>query len=196
MKSTRRKLLLSLVTIAPAVTLMSTVQAEPLDNLRRALTPACDDSDEMTPEQTEGPYYRPSSPYRYDLSSDAPGATPFALTGLVLDQDCRPLREVIVEIWHADQNGNYDNQGFRFRAHQVTDSNGRWAFLTILTQHYAFRTAHYHVRVQRPDGDVLTTQLYFPDHPRNGSDPLFNPRLVMQLNHGTSFPFGRYDFVV
>jgi protocatechuate 3,4-dioxygenase beta subunit len=35
--------------------------------------------------------------------------------------------------------------------------------------------------VQQAGGEVLTTQLYFPDHPRNSQDTLFDPGLVMAL---------------
>ncbi|GEC37770.1 hypothetical protein EME01_18420 [Sinorhizobium meliloti] len=100
----------------------------------------------------------------------------------------------MVEIWHADERGEYDNDGYRWRAYQLTDDAGRWGFDTILTQHYSFRTAHYHIRVQPRGGEVLTTQLYFPDHPRNHGDRLFDPRLVMALDDDRST--GRFDFVV
>ncbi|ANG98748.1 hypothetical protein A8A54_19290 [Brucella pseudogrignonensis] len=102
----------------------------------------------------------------------------------------------MVEIWHADSHGDYDNQGHRLRGHQLTDDKGRWGFDTIVTRHYAFRTAHNHFRLRRTDedGHTLTTQLYFPAHPRNLRDPYFDRRLVLDLSHDKRQ--ARFDFVI
>jgi hypothetical protein len=43
---------------------------------------------------------------------------------------------------------------------------------------------------------VLTTQLYFPDEPGNGRDPIFNPALVLKLDGATSGRRGTFDFVI
>ena len=114
----------------------------------------------------------------------------------MVDTQCRPLSDVLVEIWHADEAGNYDNSGFLLRGHQRTDTQGRWAFQTIVTKHYSNRTAHYHFRVQRPGGRALVTQLYFPDHPRNVGDRIFDPRLLMRLSRNAEADMGRFDFVI
>jgi protocatechuate 3,4-dioxygenase beta subunit len=135
-----------------------------------------------TVRQTAGPFYMPDAPLKRDLASDVEGGPPLTLAGFVLDPRCQPIPGAMVEIWHADENGEYDNDGFRLRGHQLTDAEGRWGFTTIVTQHYAFRTAHYHFNVRRPDGGLLTTQLYFPNHPRNTSDRLFDPRLVLHMS--------------
>lgn len=118
------------------------------------------------------------------------------LAGFVLDTRCRLIPGALVEIWHADQEGNYDNEGYRLRARQFTDAAGRWGFSTIEAQHYAFRTAHYHFRISAPQGRPLTTQIYFPDHPRNATDPLFDDRLVMTRADQGGQRIGRYDFVI
>lgn len=101
-----------------------------------------------------------------------------------------------MEIWHADEAGHYDNSGFLLRGHQRTDTQGRWAFQTIVTQHYSNRTAHYHFRVQRPGARTLVTQLYFPDHPRNAGDGIFDPRLLMRMGRNATTEMGRFDFVI
>ncbi|MEY2855289.1 MAG: hypothetical protein RL030_2421 [Pseudomonadota bacterium] len=118
------------------------------------------------------------------------------LGGLVLNTHCEPLAGVLVELWHADDAGNYDNAGFKLRGHQFTDAQGRWAFQTIVTRHYSVRTAHYHVRVQQPGGRALITQLYFPDHPRNAGDSIFDAHLLMTLGRDAKGQTGRFDFVL
>lgn len=194
MKPTRRTVLRSLLAAPPVMIFPGSsahVWAEVSEHPR---TPACESGSEPTPQQTAGPFHRPNAPQRSVLTVDSGSRQRFSLRGFVFDTRCRPVPEALVELWHADERGEYDNDGYRWRAYQFTDEAGRWGFDTILTQHYSFRTAHYHFRVQRRGGEVLTTQLYFPGHPRNDGDRLFDPRLVMTLNDERST--GRYDFVV
>jgi len=191
-KPTRRTLLATLVA-APPVILLSGKSGTPLSALPLPATPACGGS---TVEQTAGPYYLPNAPLKQDLAADVRGGEPFILTGFIFDRRCSPMAGVLVEVWHANQQGHYDNAGFVLRGHQYSDEHGRWRFNTIMTQHYAFRTAHYHFRVRRPDGSVLTTQLYLPGHPRNASDPLFDTRLLLDLRSDGTQRLGRFDFVI
>ena len=61
---------------------------------------------------------------------------------------------------------------------------------------YPGRTRHYHLKVQRPGGDVLTTQLYFPGEPENDRDRIFDSALLLDIAVAGDGKFGRYDFVV
>lgn len=194
MKPTRRSILKSLLAAPPVIVFTGSSTHLWAQVSELPPTPACESGSEPTPRQTEGPFFRPNSPQRSDLTADAGSRQRFSLRGFVLDTRCRAIPEAMVEIWHADERGEYDNSGYRWRAHQFTDEAGRWGFDTILTQHYSFRTAHYHFRVQRPGGAVLTTQLYFPDHPRNSRDRLFDPGLAMALSDDRST--GRFDFIL
>jgi len=194
MKPTRRSVLRSLLAAPPATVVAGSSTHVWAQVSELAPTPACESVAQPTIRQTEGPFFRPNSPRRSDLTGDGGPQQRFSLRGFVLDTRCRPVPGAMVEIWHADERGEYDNSGYRWRAHQFADEAGRWGFDTILTQHYSFRTAHYHFRVQRPGGEVLATQLYFPDHPRNSRDRLFDPRLVMSLSDDRSA--GRFDFIL
>ena len=44
------------------------------------------------------------------------------IAGYVLTQNCKPVGRALVELWHADQTGTYDNSGFNLRGHQFTDA--------------------------------------------------------------------------
>src|SRR5215471_15000816 len=77
-------------------------------------TPACEDGD-ATLAETEGPFFKPRSPERSDLREPGVKGTPVELTGLVLTSRCRPVERALVDLWHADDDGNYDNAGFRLR---------------------------------------------------------------------------------
>ena len=160
------------------------------------VTPACADGDDATPPQTEGPFYTPRSPRRHDLRADGPDDPPVSLIGFVLSRRCRPIADAVVDLWHADGSGRYDNAGFRFRGHQVTDAGGRYLFETIRPGRYVTRTPHYHVKVQVPGQPLLTTQLYFPGEARNRADFLFDPALLMDARPDAEGLIARFDFVL
>ena len=61
---------------------------------------------------------------------------------------------------------------------------------------YPGRTRHFHVKVQRKGGRILTTQLYFPDEPQNLKDGLFRRELVMRIGKTEERLAGRFDFVL
>ena len=85
-------------------------------------TPECKDSHEMTIRQTEGPFFKPRSPQRSDLREPGLTGDPITLSGLVLTRGCRPVPNALVDLWHANGAGEYDNKGFRGRGHQFTDN--------------------------------------------------------------------------
>ena len=160
--------------------------------MTRAATPACGAGD-PTPRQTAGPYFSPGSPQKADFTADASDGEVMQVRGRVLDTDCRPVAGALLDIWHADPTGAYDNRGFRMRGHQFADDAGRYRLTTLRPGLYPGRTRHIHIRVQAPGGPVLTTQLYFADEPGNDRDRIFRPELVMA--QGADGGYG-FDFVV
>ena len=159
-----------------------------------APTPACDD-DDPTPAQTEGPYFKASSPERTDLRGSAAG-TKLLLTGTVVTTDCKPVARALVDFWQADAAGNYDNSGFGFRGHQFTDAQGGYRLDTLLPGLYQGRTRHIHVKVQAPGGRVLTTQLYFPGEARNASDGIYRSELLVDVRDASDGKNGTFTFVL
>lgn len=131
----------------------------------------------VTPRQTEGPFFKPSSPERRALTS----SPRLILSGRVFGKDCRPVARALLDFWHADEQGEYDRAGFGYRGHQFTDAEGRYRLETIVPAEYPGRTRHIHVKVQARGGPVLTTQLYFPDEPGNARDGLFRPELTVRM---------------
>jgi protocatechuate 3,4-dioxygenase beta subunit len=160
-------------------------------------TPACDDGDDdPTEAQTEGPYYTPNTPRRSNLVIAGVRGTPLLVTGDVVDTQCRPVRGALLDFWQADAAGQYDNSGFRLRGHQFADARGRYALRTIVPGLYPGRTRHIHVKVQRPHGKILTTQLYFPGEPRNRTDGIFDSSLLMDIRRAGSGRRARFRFVL
>src|SRR5574341_291494 len=146
----------------------------------------------ITPRQTEGPFFKPASPRRVSLL-EGNEKSRFLVTGTVLTPQCKPIPNALLDFWHADEEGAYDNRGFRYRGHQHADSQGRFRLETIVPAEYPGRTRHIHVKVQAPGGRVLTTQLYFAGEPGNRRDGLYEPQLDMR-SVGTGE--GAFDFVL
>jgi protocatechuate 3,4-dioxygenase beta subunit len=162
----------------------------------RAPTPGCQDGDEPTIPETAGPYFKPQSPLRSDLREPGIVGRRVELSGQVLTRACRPLAGALVDLWHANDHGEYDNKGFRLRGHLFTDSEGRYAFHTILPGLYPGRTRHYHVKVQAPAAALLTTQFYFPNEERNRTDGLFRSELVMKVTDREDSLQAQFDVVL
>ena len=161
-----------------------------------AATPACHDGDEATLAQTEGPYFKPSSPERVELLEAGMAGQQIELVGIVLTRGCQPLAGALLDFWQADDKGRYDNSGFRLRGHQFTDAEGRYRLRSIVPGIYPGRTRHIHVKVQPRGGRVLTTQLYFPGEAQNRSDGLFRKELLVRTAKNDGSLAGRFDFVV
>jgi protocatechuate 3,4-dioxygenase beta subunit len=157
-------------------------------------TPECTDGDEPTPAETQGPFFKPSSPLRRSLIEPGIHGTHIVVTGRVFSRECRPIPNALLDFWHADDEGEYDNQGFHLRGHQFTDEEGRYRLETIVPGLYPGRTRHFHVKVQAAHGRVLTTQLYFPGEARNERDGLFRPDLLMKVAKGSGQ--GRFHFML
>lgn len=148
-------------------------------------TPSCGRS---TLPQVAGPFFTPQSPERSSLIESGMKASRMRLMGQVVDTRCQPVPGALLDFWQCDERGEYDNQGFRLRGHQFADKKGQFLLDTLVPGAYPGRTPHLHVKVQRKGGQILTTQLYLPDHPGNTRDFLFDPRLLM-VARGSDFYF-------
>jgi protocatechuate 3,4-dioxygenase beta subunit len=160
-------------------------------------TPACADADDLTPAQTEGPYFTPSSPERVSLREAGISGTVLVLEGQVVTRGCQPVARALVDFWQCDGAGVYDNSGFKLRGHQFTDAGGRYRLETILPGIYTGRTRHIHVKVQAPNQPVLTTQLYFPGEAANQRDGIYSADLLLQnYRDASGGKAGSFDFVL
>ena len=144
---------------------------------------------QLTPRQTEGPFYPDHLPLDTDndLIIVNDNITPAIgdithLTGRVLDAKGSPIRGAVVEIWQVDGNGVYlhtrsdgakrdaNFQGFgRF----LTGSTGEYYFRTVKPVPYPGRTPHIHFMIRRPKADEFTTQCYIKGHPQNERDSVY-----------------------
>ena len=143
----------------------------------------------VTPRQTEGPFFTPKSPQRKSLLEGGEKSR-LVVTGTVLSAQCKPVANALLDFWHCDEAGEYDNRGYRYRGHQFADAQGRYRLETIVPAEYPGRTRHIHVKVQAPGKRILTTQIYFPGEPGNRRDGLYRPELeIKKAGADASFDF-------
>jgi protocatechuate 3,4-dioxygenase, beta subunit len=147
-----------------------------------------------TPENPQGPFYPLSKPEgaNNDLTG-VPGKLGKAqgqviqVAGRVLDTNGKPLRDVLVEIWHANNLGRYTHPHDtnpasldpNFMGYGVvsTDAEGRYSFKTIKPGAYkisdrAQRTRHIHFALTSAHSRLIT-QMHFEGEPLNEMDPIF-----------------------
>jgi len=136
------------------------------------------DGDCETTNDILGPFYRSDAPLRSDLTyADLVGARIF-LKGKVFKSDCvTPIPNALVEIWHCNTEGDYDNdsQAFNQRGRLVTNTDGEYSFKTIIPGKYMngklYRPAHIHYRVSAKNSKELISQIYLKGDPHIEKDP-------------------------
>ena len=173
----------------------------------------------LTAEQTEGPYYFDVDKIRSDIREDREGVELRLAVRVRAAEGCEALRNVVVEIWHADAGGIYSGfdsgAGEEFlRGAQVTDADGIVEFTTIYPGWYVGRTPHIHAMVHVDNSTALTTQLYFDDavstavydggspyqtnegRVTNDADGIFDGSLVLDLSEEGNGYLGAISFDV
>ena len=156
-----------------AIALLGASGAALLANAVNA-APAC----VVRPQQTEGPFFVDGDLHRSDIRG-AKAGTPLALTltiSRLQKNDCAPLPEAQVDLWHCDaagvysgvHDGQFNTAGQTFlRGYQSTNERGEVRFVTIYPGWYPGRTVHLHFKVRargsRQRAQEFTSQLYFDD---------------------------------
>jgi protocatechuate 3,4-dioxygenase beta subunit len=125
-----------------------------------------------------------------------------------MDENGLPVPGALLEVWQANAAGRYIHKrddwpgpldpNFLGIGRCLTNSAGEYRFLTVRPGAYpwgnhenAWRPAHIHFSVLAPSwSQRLVTQMYFPDDPLLGLDPIFNavpegarPRLIATYAH-------------
>jgi protocatechuate 3,4-dioxygenase, beta subunit len=157
---------------------------------------------------------------------EEPQGQRIVVAGRVVDEDGRPLRDTLVELWQTNAAGRYRHAkddhpapldpNFGGAGRTITDADGRYQFTTIKPGAYpwrnhdnAWRPAHIHFSIFGWSFRTrLITQMYFPDDPLIPLDPVLQAirderaraRLVSRFDLGLTTPewaLGyRFDMVV
>jgi len=147
-----------------------------------------------------GPFYvgeHKAMPHGADISPNLAGERMF-VQGRVTDLSGKPLANVPVDVWHADDDGwydsqkpNYETEGPSSRGRFITDDDGRFFFRTILPCSYPIptdgpvgqmildlrrhpmRPAHVHFLVNARGHEPLVTHVFVEGDKYIDSDVVF-----------------------
>lgn len=113
-----------------------------------------------------GPFFSEGAPETSSIVPPSYEGERLFLTGRLTSADCETgLANAVLDFWQADENGAYDNEGYKFRGKIITDAAGYYNLETILPGKYLngsqYRPSHIHLKVQAEGYDELITQIYF-----------------------------------
>lgn len=148
-----------------------------------------------TVDHIEGPFYRQGVPFTDDIYPPKSKGPILHFYGKVTDTDLKPLPGEIVEFWHANDKGRYDNddpahppaQNFFFcRGKQKTAKEGTFKFRTVRPGNYpigpnVFRAKHIHFKVYPLGYEPLTTEVVLLPDEHAEKDKFFKIPLGTQL---------------
>jgi protocatechuate 3,4-dioxygenase beta subunit len=172
-----------------------------------------------TLSEVTGPLFGPDDikPTDHDLTRQHAGepiGERIIISGRVLDEDGRSVPGTLVEVWQANAAGRYPHKADQHDApldpnfsgcgRTITDTEGRYRFVTIRPGEYpwrnhynAWRPAHVHFSLfGAAFATRLVTQMYFPGDPLLPYDPMFTcvpdegarTRLISVLDWETTIP--------
>lgn len=125
----------------------------------------------------EGPFYTDNPPEIQNslLASTDEQGDRMIISGRIFNLDCSEyIPNAVVDVWHADHEGDYDNNGYNLRGKTTSNVQGFYMFETIKPGKYlngaAFRPAHIHFKITAPGYPTVITQLYFEGDPDLSSD--------------------------
>jgi len=159
-----------------------------------------------------GPYYTANAPLINNglLANNSEVGTKIKISGKIKNIDCSEIiANAKIEIWHADNDGNYDNSGFNLRGIIFSDENGFYEFETIMPGKYLngsnYRPSHIHFKVTPQDSQSFVTQLYFYGDTSISTDASasitsgeFNAsnRIIHLSDDGTGKKIGYWEIII
>ena len=147
----------------------------------------------LIPSETAGPFPLDLTDnnfyFRQDVREDREGVQHNVKLRIIGQDNCEPMANLRVNIWHCDKDGNYSGYGTELgqtylRGYQITDSNGEVEFVTIFPGWYNGRICHIHFQVYVSSVYSAVSQLTYPIEEKNaiyaafpdlytkGADPL------------------------
>ena len=150
-----------------------------------------------TQADQEGPFYKKGAPARTVIEKNG---IPLTITGTVLKaSDCvTPVTNAIIDIWHCDSQGEYDNDGYKCRGVTQTDQAGKYSFTTIMPPPYGSRPGHIHIKVRAKGYEELTSQIYFKGDPKIKNDFARNAESgrVIEIKNNKENREGKFDIYI
>jgi len=177
-KDNRRQFLkntsLSLLSVAAFPTILKPTNS--IDSLKKKHSGVtCHQSTEDAYGQ--GPFYTSNAPIisNNQLADVNEAGIKIIISGQVYNLECSEvIPNTEIDIWHANDAGEYDNTGYNLRGKTITNSQGFYVFESIKPGFYLngsiFRPSHIHFKITPPGFSTLITQLYFQGDPYIATD--------------------------
>ncbi|MBB77429.1 MAG: hypothetical protein CL844_00315 [Crocinitomicaceae bacterium] len=168
-KNSRRKFLrntsLSLLSIAAFPSVVNSATSKKNDTK--------DSCDETTLDAYgQGPFYTANAPLiqNNQLANINESGERIIISGQVYNLDCsEAIPNTEIDVWHANNLGEYDNFGYNLRGKTMSNSQGYYIFESIKPGLYlngsTYRPSHIHFKITPPGFNTLITQLYFENDP-------------------------------
>jgi protocatechuate 3,4-dioxygenase beta subunit len=146
----------------------------------------------VTPRRSDGGHYRSGAPAKASLVEPGVAGTPLLITGYVLFPDCRTVPDAVLDVWQADADSRYDDEGWRLRGVLRADADGRYAIETIVPGSVDGDPPTVHMKVaEEIGGRIVTSQVYLAppaDAPR--------PELAVEPAATSDGLVARFDVVI
>lgn len=108
---------------------------------------------------------------------------PLYIRGTVIDAFKIPIEGALIKIWQTNAAGYYQtllnpsskyvDKNFMTSGQSMTDNLGRFSFVTIFPGFYEDRAPHINIIITHRKFGTIETEIYFEDHFRNKSDPIY-----------------------
>ena len=125
----------------------------------------------------QGPFYTAGPPdiQSNQLAEASEPGTRLIVSGVVRNLDCTELiHDTVIDVWHADDAGAYDNVGYNLRGKAYSNAQGFYLFETVQPGKYLngsqYRPSHIHFKITPPGYPTVITQLYFEGDPEIPND--------------------------
>ncbi|HUR31047.1 MAG TPA: hypothetical protein VMZ69_06415 [Saprospiraceae bacterium] len=130
----------------------------------------------LIPSETAGPFpldlTENQTYFRQDVREDRTGATHNLKIKIIGLENCLPMQNVRVNIWHCDKDGLYSGYNTEvgktyLRGYQITDANGEVNFTTVFPGWYNGRICHIHFQAYVSSIYAAISQLTYPIAAKN-----------------------------
>lgn len=167
-----------------------------------------------------GPFWRAGAPFQSKLIPPGAKGQVLTLSGTVRDTDGKPIPNVAMDFWNADDAGLYDIKNpsqaldpseFKFRGILKSGADGRYEVETVIPGKYkippqfigfeefggVLRPSHLHLMTSHNGTVPLITQIYFEGDPEIAKDPWASKsRNVIELDKGAAVWKATFDVVL
>lgn len=142
-----------------------------------------------------GPYYKENAPFRQSLSPDENNGQKLIVSGKLLLSDCKSVvKNAILDIWQANESGNYEGEWYRGRVN--VDEDGFYKFETVIPKGYGegtgYRPPHIHFKVWKDNKLIITSQMFLPEASNQKIEKVY----IIETKKKGDFFYGKHNIIL